>query len=74
MPSSPPIPKPLGLSDHQYSVVLDAARPLPIHLRSTFLERVAEQLRGCELGDGAVSRACKLVLKELYDPPLETYR
>jgi hypothetical protein len=48
-------PLPDELSEDQISIILSAARPLPIADRDAFLDDVAEALDRCpELGDGAV--------------------
>jgi hypothetical protein len=69
--SSPPPVRPLALSDYQYSILLEIAQPLPVQLRSEFLERVAKKLHGVELGDGAIYKACKDVQRELFSYPLD---
>jgi hypothetical protein len=49
--------QPLALTDNQMSIIQRAASPLHPHDRGPFPERVAELLRGHELGDGIISRA-----------------
>src|SRR5262245_8605537 len=70
---------PLRLTDEQLNQVMRTAAPIPPHLRGDFLQRVAEQLRGSEFGDGEVYRACRMAAKavmwkmqrainEMYEP------
>jgi hypothetical protein len=47
---------PIALSDSQLRELMQAAQLVPLDLRNTFLERVAERLRGQDLGDGLVHR------------------
>jgi hypothetical protein len=47
---------PLRLTDAQLREVRQAALMVPHDLRSAFLERLALELRGKTLGDGAVYR------------------
>jgi len=69
-----PSPTPLALSDSELDQIMSCAAQLDRRLRRSFIEHVAHRLRGKELGDGAVYRACREVLKEsgLFSPPLET--
>jgi len=54
----------LKLSDDQISIITKLAEPL-LHVdRGPFLQRVAELLRGREIGDGAVHRAAEQAQKE----------
>ena len=63
-------PLPDELSEDQISIVLNAARPLPIQDRDAFLHDVVEALDHCpELGDGAVSRLCRELQRRYFDPP-----
>lgn len=55
----------LGLSDAQMRELQRVVLAVPPHLRSAFFARVAEQLRGQELGDGAVWRVARSVAREL---------
>jgi hypothetical protein len=57
-----PIPKPISLSDSQLDAVMRACAVLPPHDRSAFLSALAHQLRGEEIGDGAVFRAIRELL------------
>jgi hypothetical protein len=64
------VQSPIRLSDAELDQLYRAAAPLPIHLRETFLERVAERLRGeREVGAGNVFRIARDVQRELFDPP-----
>ena len=54
----------LRLSDHQLSIIRRLAEPLLYVDRGPFLERVAELLRGHEIGDGVVYRAAEQAQKE----------
>jgi hypothetical protein len=60
---------PIALTDDQLTVITNAAHPLPPQDRAAFLERVAEMLRGVEIGDGAVSRAARTAQAEFLRPP-----
>jgi hypothetical protein len=66
------MPPPLRLSDAELDAILDAARPLPIEARDTFLRAVAHRLQQeCgELGPGSVSRACRALQQDFFDPPI----
>jgi hypothetical protein len=62
--------KPVALSDASLAAIFDAARPLPVHIRDSFLKDVAVLLSDCgEIGDGAVYRAVMQVQKRYFDPP-----
>jgi hypothetical protein len=65
------MPKPLALSDSQYTMLIEIARPLPVELREEFLERVAQKLRGQELGDGVVYKAAMATQRELFSYPID---
>ena len=54
----------LKLSDDQLSIIRRLAEPLLYADRDRFLRRVAELLRGREIGDGAVHRAAEQAQKE----------
>src|SRR5262249_51737136 len=54
---------PLRLTDEQLAQVMRTAAPIPPDLRHDYLQRVAEQLRGPEFGDGEVYRACRAAAK-----------
>jgi hypothetical protein len=61
--------RPLALTDEQMSQVLRCAEPLAPYDRGAYLERVAEQLRGRELGDGVVHLVCREVQRQFFSPP-----
>jgi hypothetical protein len=61
---------PLRLTDAQLDTVMKHAMPLHPRLRRAFVEHVAVALRGQEVGDGSLHRACAMVLKEMFDPPM----
>jgi len=44
---------------------------LPPWLRDALLQRVAAELRGREIGSGAVHRAVRVAQRKFYDAPLE---
>jgi hypothetical protein len=61
---------PVYLSDSELKLVMDAARPLPVHARDRFLRQVAEAICAMpERGDGAVYRAIRSVWREHFDAP-----
>jgi hypothetical protein len=68
MPDDAPL-APTSLSDDQLFAVMQCAEPLAPHDRSRFLNRVADLLRGHELGDGMVSRAARQAQGELFRAP-----
>jgi hypothetical protein len=51
-----PMPQPSRLTDDELSAVLAAAAPITVARRETFLQAVADSLRGRELGPGVVYR------------------
>jgi hypothetical protein len=59
---------PIRLSDDELNVVMAAARPLPVERRDAFLQAVAAELRGRELGPGIVHRVCAET-RAFFDPP-----
>ena len=60
----------LSLSDNQLAIVMTHAHPLHSRDRPQFLQAVADRLTGvAELGDGAVSRACRELQHGYFDPP-----
>jgi hypothetical protein len=67
-----PAMPPISLSDDQLTTSTRAAEPLLPFDRGPFLERVAEMLRGVEVGDGAVARAVRTAQGELFRPPQVT--
>jgi hypothetical protein len=67
--------KPLQLSPTQQETLLRAAYPLAPADKEIFAERVIEQLAAApELGDGLVSRVCRAVQRELWNPPIDELR
>jgi hypothetical protein len=64
-----PMP-PIALTDDQLTIITRAAEPLPPPDRGPFLQRVAEMLRGVEIGDGAVSRAAREAQAQFLRPPV----
>jgi hypothetical protein len=62
-------PAPLRFTDEQLDVVMKHAMPLHPRLRRAFVEHVAVALRGQIVGDGNLFRACRLVLRQMFDPP-----
>jgi hypothetical protein len=63
---------PITLTDYQLDIVYRAAEPLLPVDRGPFLERVAEMLRGVEIGDGTVARAVRTAQGEFFRPPQVT--
>ena len=60
-PASAPDPQPttpLRLTDDQLNAIMRAAEPLVRADRGPFLEAVAGELQGQEIGDGLVARVC----------------
>jgi hypothetical protein len=58
------------LSDYQQSILLNAAQPLAPQQRPAFMMAVAERLESMvEIGDGTVSRVCREIQREYFDPP-----
>jgi hypothetical protein len=73
-PSPAPTPlrtptAPLRLTDEQLNIVMRAAEPLASADRGSFLEAVAGELQGQELGDGIVARICAKLQKRWFTPP-----
>ena len=46
-----------------------AARPLPVECRDAFLQAVAAELRGHEVGPGIVHRVCAETQRQFFNPP-----
>jgi len=67
-----PASSPLRLTDAQLDTIMKHAKPLHPRLRRAFVEHVAVALRGVEIGDGSLHRACVMVWRQMFDPPLET--
>jgi hypothetical protein len=59
----------LALSDTQLDIIRRLAEPLVYADRDPYLARVAELLRGCELGDGVVGRAARQAQAEFRRSP-----
>jgi hypothetical protein len=77
--SLPPPPaaiaKPLGLSDGDYDIVLNAIRPLAPDRRDIFLQEVAEVVRQTGASGGALYRAIREIQARHFDfPDLEHHR
>jgi hypothetical protein len=67
---APGLPSPpVRFTDAQLDQVMRCAQPLHPRVRVAFIEAVANALRGKELGDGVVFRACREVLRGCFDPP-----
>jgi hypothetical protein len=65
--------KPLGLTDSQYSAVVNACAPLAPADRSAFLGELAALLRNePTIGDGTIDRAVRLCLRRYFRPPTST--
>jgi hypothetical protein len=60
---------PLALTDNQLDTIMKHAMPLHPRLRRAFIEHVAVALRGQEIGDGSLHRACVMVWRQMFDPP-----
>ena len=56
---------PIALTDAELAEVLAAARTVPLDLRQSFLEQLAMELRGRELGDGLVHRVAHDVARRI---------
>jgi hypothetical protein len=66
MPNS----RPIQLSDEALDHVMRLAHPIPVADRTSYLELVAELLRGeQELGDGVVARAAQEAQRHFLRPP-----
>jgi hypothetical protein len=55
---------PLALTDSQLDIIRRLAEPLPYANRTDYLARVAELLRGRDVGDGIVYRVAEQAQKE----------
>jgi hypothetical protein len=62
---------PIALSDEQLDAIVRASTPLAPADRSVFLEQVAAELRGREIGDGTVYLAIATVQRRHWRPPIE---
>jgi hypothetical protein len=58
-------PLPLALDDESMAEVQTVAASLPPKSRGPFLVELARQLRGCEIGPGAVRRAARAIAQRL---------
>jgi hypothetical protein len=56
---------PIALTDRQLREVRQAAQTVPYDLRPAYLERVAAELQGQDLGDGLVHRVAYAVAREI---------
>jgi hypothetical protein len=61
--------KPIALSDDEMTAVYSACAPLAPDRRDAFLQSLAAELRGREIGPGTVHRAIVKVQREYFDPP-----
>ena len=49
---------------------MNAAAPLPVQSRDSFLREVAAKLESCPaLGDGVVALTCREAQRKYFDPP-----
>lgn len=55
----------IALSDSELHEVMQAAQTVPYDLRQTFLERLALEFRGKDLGDGLVHRVAYEVARAI---------
>jgi hypothetical protein len=60
---------PIRLTDSELDAMMAAARPLAVERRDAFLQAVAAELRGCEIGPGLVHRVIAQVQREFFHPP-----
>jgi hypothetical protein len=62
----------IKLTDSEMEAILQAARPIPAHMRRGFLVAVADQLGqlGPVRGPGSSHRIIKMLAKSYFDPPL----
>jgi hypothetical protein len=56
---------PIALTDRQMHEVRQAAATVPYDLRPAFLERLALELRGRDLGDGLVHRVAREIARAI---------
>jgi hypothetical protein len=63
--------RPIPLSDDEMNHIYAATQPLAPDKRAGFLEALAAELQGREIGPGSVGRAIALVQRQFFDPPLE---
>jgi hypothetical protein len=71
--SGAPTPRqPIALTDLQITSIMQLARPLTPPQRAMFLELLAAKLNGRrEIGDGALFRLCRELVREAFSPPPE---
>jgi hypothetical protein len=70
MPDNPPPLPPLALTDAELDCIMQVSRPLSPADRISFLEIVAERLRGrAEIGEGALWRICVEAQRKVFRPP-----
>jgi len=62
-------PRPLAISDESLKLLLELSYPLSAIDRSSFLEDVARELHGREIGDGVVGRVARMVQKKYLRVP-----
>jgi hypothetical protein len=60
---------PIRLTDSEFSIVLDHARPLAPDLHDQFMRAVAHALQGREIGPGLVGRTCREMQRNFFHPP-----
>jgi hypothetical protein len=71
----PAKPRPLGLSDSQFSQLINCAEQLHPKDRDAFLRTIAQRFdgRGGDIGDGEFGRALRELLRgDRFKPPLQT--
>ena len=68
--SAPEAQRPLGLTDQQFTSVMNTAAQLQVPDRDAFLRAVWSLFRGrSEVGDGEFHRGCASLLREFWRPP-----
>ena len=66
-------PRPLALTDAQYSAIYQAVQPLAPADRSRFLGELAALLRAEPvIGDGSVAKAVRFLMPRFFRPPTGT--
>jgi len=60
---------PIRLSDSELDAVMAAARPIAVDRRDAFLQQVAAELQGRQIGPGLVHRVCAEAQRQYFDPP-----
>ena len=66
-----PIPEPLRLTDAQLTTIMQLSRPLQPAQRRIFVEMIAAQLNGHEVGDGQLYRICRELQRQVLGAPIE---